>query len=318
MRAVLLLTHDDDDYCTPMVAEAIRARGALPLVFPTNRFPSADWRVGLRFPVGHTLVLGGERITQPLTAIWNRRIAPTSAIEGALAGSVSEEARRTLIGLAEHGPFVMDSPTAVLGAHKVRQLDRAGSCGLRLPATVHTSDPDEARQFVASHPGGVIAKMMHDVRIRPDRSGPTIYTNLLKPEDIEAIDDLMWCPMTLQAKVPSAAELRIICVGEQVFAAALENPTGALDWRRTGARDIERWEPWTLPQSVREGVIAMQRQLGLNYGAYDFIVEPTGHHVFLEVNPQGEWFWLQRWPGLPIAEAIADTLLGDAPRIGAA
>jgi hypothetical protein len=88
---------------------------------------------------------------------------------------------------------------------------------------------------------------------------------------------------------------------------------GTTTWQAT----IFQENPF-LPQNVRDGVIAMQRQLGLNYGAYDFIVEPTGHHVFLEVNPQGEWFWLQRWPGVPIAEAIADTLLGDAPRIGAA
>jgi hypothetical protein len=36
--------------------------------------------------------------------------------------------------------------------------------------------------------------------------------------------------------------------------------------------------------------------------------------VFLEVNAGGEWFWLQRTPGLPIADAIARVLLGEAPR----
>jgi glutathione synthase/RimK-type ligase-like ATP-grasp enzyme len=48
--------------------------------------------------------------------------------------------------------------------------------------------------------------------------------------------------------------------------------------------------------------------LGLSFGAVDFIRTPEGEHVFLEVNPSGEWGMLQRDLGLPIAEAIADIL----------
>ena len=50
-------------------------------------------------------------------------------------------------------------------------------------------------------------------------------------------------------------------------------------------------------------------RLGLVYGALDFIVDPDGCHIFLEINQAGEWGWLQRDLGLPIAEAIATALL---------
>jgi hypothetical protein len=52
----------------------------------------------------------------------------------------------------------------------------------------------------------------------------------------------------------------------------------------------------------------------LNYGAIDIILTTGGRHVFLELNPAGEFFWLERAPGLPISEAIADLLLGHSPR----
>jgi glutathione synthase/RimK-type ligase-like ATP-grasp enzyme len=52
----------------------------------------------------------------------------------------------------------------------------------------------------------------------------------------------------------------------------------------------------------------------LNYGAIDIILTPDGRHVFLELNPSGEFFWLERAPGLSISEAIADLLLGHSPR----
>ena len=48
--------------------------------------------------------------------------------------------------------------------------------------------------------------------------------------------------------------------------------------------------------------------------ALDFIVTPEGRHVFLEVNPSGEFLWLMQRPGLPIADALADVLVGRAPR----
>jgi glutathione synthase/RimK-type ligase-like ATP-grasp enzyme len=53
------------------------------------------------------------------------------------------------------------------------------------------------------------------------------------------------------------------------------------------------------------------RRLGLAYGAIDLIETPEGGHVFLEVNPGGEWGMLEHDLGLPISEAIADALLND-------
>jgi D-alanine-D-alanine ligase-like ATP-grasp enzyme len=77
---------------------------------------------------------------------------------------------------------------------------------------------------------------------------------------------------------------------------------------------IDAWQPYTLPEPVSERVLRLMDALGLNYGALDFIVTPQGRHVFLEVNPAGEFMWLMRHPGLPIAEALANVLAGRAAR----
>jgi glutathione synthase/RimK-type ligase-like ATP-grasp enzyme len=52
----------------------------------------------------------------------------------------------------------------------------------------------------------------------------------------------------------------------------------------------------------------------LNYAAIDIILTLDDQHVFLELNPCGEFFWLERSPGLPVSDAIADVLLGHAAR----
>jgi hypothetical protein len=44
------------------------------------------------------------------------------------------------------------------------------------------------------------------------------------------------------------------------------------------------------------------------------ILTPDDRHVFLEVNPVGEYFWLEAKPGLPISAALAEVLTGRAKR----
>jgi glutathione synthase/RimK-type ligase-like ATP-grasp enzyme len=101
------------------------------------------------------------------------------------------------------------------------------------------------------------------------------------------------------------------------MAAAIDSqalPGARNDWRREGVALIDAWQPYTLPEPIQQGVLGLMEALGLNYGAFDFIVTPEGRHVFLEVNPAGEFMWLMRHPGLPIAEALADVLAGRTAR----
>jgi glutathione synthase/RimK-type ligase-like ATP-grasp enzyme len=92
------------------------------------------------------------------------------------------------------------------------------------------------------------------------------------------------------------------------------NPETSVDWRRDGIGLIDDWRPYRLPPDVEKGLLALMQDFGLNYGGADFIVTPDGRHVFLEVNAGGEWFWLQRNPGLPIADALARVLLDPSAR----
>jgi hypothetical protein len=48
--------------------------------------------------------------------------------------------------------------------------------------------------------------------------------------------------------------------------------------------------------------------MGLTYAALDFVVTPEGEHVFLEINPAGQWGWIERALGMPITDAILDSL----------
>jgi glutathione synthase/RimK-type ligase-like ATP-grasp enzyme len=53
----------------------------------------------------------------------------------------------------------------------------------------------------------------------------------------------------------------------------------------------------------------MMHELDLLFGSIDMIRHTNGDYVFLEVNPQGEWGMLQKFPDYPIGETIAEKLI---------
>jgi glutathione synthase/RimK-type ligase-like ATP-grasp enzyme len=64
-----------------------------------------------------------------------------------------------------------------------------------------------------------------------------------------------------------------------------------------------------LPAAIEEKCVALTQRLGLRFGCIDMIVTPEDKYVFLEINPNGQWRWVQELTGMPIAEAIADLLI---------
>jgi len=323
---VLVVTHSKDNECVEMVTRALEERGARAFRFDTDRFPGEiDMRVRLD---GGRRTLELERDGQvlelgELTAAWHRRLSIGAAIPESLERQVRaasvEESRRVVLGLlASLTCFVLDPWSRIrLAEVKQLQLELARAVGLELPRTLVTNDPAAVRAFWDECAGRVITKMMASFAFHEDGREKVVFTNPLSPADLEALDDLHLCPMTFQERVEKARELRVTVVGNRVFAAAIDSNAlerARTDWRREGLALIDRWQTCTLPAEVERRLLELMDALGLNYGAADFIVTPEGRHVFLELNPAGEFFWLERENGLPISAALADVLLGRAAR----
>ena len=51
------------------------------------------------------------------------------------------------------------------------------------------------------------------------------------------------------------------------------------------------------------------KDLGLCFGAIDMILTPKNEYVFLEVNPNGQWGWIEELTRVPISSAVANLLI---------
>ena len=71
--------------------------------------------------------------------------------------------------------------------------------------------------------------------------------------------------------------------------------------------------PPPIPITANDGTTDL-KEMKLNFGAFDFVVTPSGEYFFLECNPNGQWLWIEMRTGLKISEAITE-VLSDFKRI---
>lgn len=200
---------------------------------------------------------------------------------------------------------------------QVGMLRLARACGLQVPRTLVSNSPDDVAAFLDSLPGAAIRKMIDSSASKvPLARGPGyLPTVRVSPEDRAALQRVALCPMVFQEEVPKAVELRITAVGRRLFTAAVDargSAKGEVDWRQDPVV-VGRFQPWELDAGAAAGVHALLDAVGLQSATVDMVVRPDGEHVFLELNTVSYFDFVEEAAGLPISDALADLLAGEAP-----
>jgi MvdC family ATP-grasp ribosomal peptide maturase len=320
--AVLLLTHSGDFYTIDLVAEALARRGARPFRLNTDRFPAA---VKLSARAGdaraaHLITDASEQVsTTEIRAVWARKLwmpKMDDDLDERFREMCVRESVAALEGFLDalhDARWVNDIQRERAAENKQRQLRLAAQAGLSVPRTLVTNDPAEARQFFVEIEGRMVAKLLRPLTVSMNAPTLFVYTSRVSEEDLASAETLRHSPMVFQELIPKERELRVAWVAGEAFTGALDasgTSRGQTDWRLAAPEEC-RWQRAELPVEVKRGLQSLMSDLGLVSGAIDLICTPTGEHVFLEVNPSGEWGMLERDLGLPIAESIASALLSD-------
>jgi glutathione synthase/RimK-type ligase-like ATP-grasp enzyme len=218
----------------------------------------------------------------------------------------ANEAQEALTGLwrALDAQWVNDPNRDDTAHRKAYQLRVAQDVGLAIPRTLITNDPDEARRFAAElGPGKVVYKAFSATEEEWRE------TRVLRETELPLLDMVRHAPVIFQEYVPAIYDLRITLVGDEVFPVAIHSQETEypVDCRIDIAN--ARLEATTLPPGVERLLRALRERLGIVYGAVDMRRTPDDRYVFLEVNPAGQWLYVEAPTGLPIAAAMARTLI---------
>ncbi|MFE6097993.1 ATP-grasp ribosomal peptide maturase [Streptomyces massasporeus] len=196
-----------------------------------------------------------------------------------------------------------------IAAHKPQQLVTATRCGLRVPRSLITSDPDAARDFARQVAGPLICKPVLGGRLPVDEGRDLmVATHYVDPVAFDGT--IRTTAHYFQEAIEKAYEVRLVAVADQVFGGTLHTSSekARTDWRT----DYEHITYGTVdvPEEIATGVRRFLAYYGIVFGSFDFAVTPAGEWVFFENNPAGTWAWVENRTGLPIAAAHADYLRG--------
>jgi hypothetical protein len=112
-------------------------------------------------------------------------------------------------------------------------------------------------------------------------------------------------PWLTQEIAPGRRDATVLFVNGQCFGFEMRRTRAELgieDWRTLPESGREHWRAWPLPRDVDGRVANLMRRLGLRFGRLDFL---TGEDIaFLEVNPNGQFGWLDDPGAWPLHRAV--------------
>ncbi len=322
---ILILTNKDDESVEPVIKEFENMKVKF-FRFNTESFPLAttiELALLNEKMIGSLNDRNGNIFVdwKTIKSVWYRR--PSSAwiedeeLTESCARFIKNESSVALWSLyTSLDVFWMNNPLIsqrLIEHNKLYQQKEASAIKLAIPDTIITNNPDKLLQFCRNHKGMIAVKLLKGAWFVKDGNNVPlfVFTQKITEEEIKKrFDEIRLAPVLAQEYIEKEFELRITIVDKTIFTCAIHSQNSKhtkIDWRQYDFKNVKH-ESWQLPVEIEAKLLLLMKKWGLAYGAIDMILTPEGKYVFLEINPNGQWFWIEQLTGMPISKAIAETL----------
>ncbi len=180
---------------------------------------------------------------------------------------------------------------------KLLQLKIASDSGLTIPTTLCSDDPHEIQSFFFEYGHlEIIRKPLYQNQQRE-----LVYPSRTTYLDCSISQSINQKPSIFQTKVIKKYNLRLICFGDYIVAIKLS------------PRALNVVAPFGVPLDLAVKVRAMMSELGIVFGTFDFIVTPENEFIFLDLNEQGSFLWIENYnPALKLLDIFVNFLLNQS------
>lgn len=241
---------------------------------------------------------------------WVRRLAPEAWSFGVVAGS--EEAAEhgawlSLLGAfgrAPHLRWLSALDDTLVAENKFHQLLVAKSVGVAVPETVVSN---RTADVLARLGGARVVKTLGPSYFVNGEEARVVFTQAIDDDRMQAIDQGV--PLVFQEQLEAREHLRVVVVGDRVWAGSLDAEGRPLDWR-TDLDAHSAFVPADLSVEVETGALRVARALRLGYASQDWILTDDGPFL-VDVNPAGQWLFLPEPIADEVTQAIALWLRGE-------
>ncbi len=319
---ILVLTNSEDGIHSDIVISKLLAIGEEVFRFDSDRFTSGDISVSFLFPddkeTKFSIIFGDEHVcSSEIKSVWYRRPNYFKfSIDDFVQRSYAErEVVNFLEGLwriIEDKVFWLSKSRSLENARKkMYQLELASRLGLLVPRTIVTNNPGEVIRFYRECNSKIVCKAIYHEFLDYGDKAFNIQTTLVTDRHLERIELVKVMPSLFQEYIDKAYELRVTIVGDRLFPVKIDsqnNPLTIVDWRNPACINNLEYSSIKLGRELESTCLEMLDILDLQFGAFDFVVGKNGKTYFLEVNPNGQWYWIENITGMLISDAIVDLL----------
>ena len=264
------------------------------------------------------LTLRGSEVT----AVWDRRPEPPEKLPVHITASIDKHNRTEALGFLYFLRYYLKDIPSIgsivydrVASSKMLQAKIAQAVGFTVPDTCYSNRKADIARLADKHEELVLKPVESDgIWNDGDNEEYVFYTQKIHSATLRGAPDEAFTQTVsfVQEYVPKAYELRVTVVGDKVFTCKIDSQrqdddTGKVDWRQGYGHGL-KYEAYNLPDDIAGKCIRYLKLMRLKFGAFDFVVTPTGEYVFLECNPNGQWLWIELATEIKISEAIADFL----------
>jgi hypothetical protein len=116
----------------------------------------------------------------------------------------------------------------------------------------------------------------------------------------------------IQKRIQKKAEYRLTLISKHDFVGRIDakhtnDAEVTLDWGVTEPDKLVH-VPDKLPIEYLNKLHQMLDELGLNFGAFDIIRDEDDTLYFIELTPNGQWYWIEIITKIPVVPAIVELI----------
>jgi glutathione synthase/RimK-type ligase-like ATP-grasp enzyme len=174
-----------------------------------------------------------------------------------------------------------------------------------IPDTIITTSEKALRDFFQRYKGQIIVKPIQTQVI--NTGGDSLVFGSRKLSDTELGSACADTACFAQATIEIAAEIRVVMFGRECRAFKMTRSQKVEDLKQLELKDIEH-EVFQLGTTEKMQICTLMDYYDLEFAACDFILTPKDELVFLELNPNGQWLWLQYMTGFNLIDPFIDFL----------
>ena len=271
-------------------------------------------------PISQSLTFNdSNRSTEEVKLIWWRKpknYYPFPEVEDEWAKKYAIEETKSLVlsvsGLFPNAKWINNYYDLRFPSQRINQIPFAKQLDIPIPATLVTNQYEPIVTFLKQYGSCIIKPMDYSGFLHDDKQ----YACYTRPIDLETIDSLRdsihLAPVFIQQRISKKAEYRVTLIGKKSFVCRIEtehlnDAEVNQDWRVTEPDKLFH-TPDTLPEDYIAKLHKMLELLGLNFGAFDIIRGDDDVLYFIELNPNGQWYWIEILTGMPMVKAMVELI----------